>query len=358
MNDPFTAKTIPAFEFGAGVFDRLVDHIVRLGTSVLVLTDASHEKGQARLQKLLSDLSARDVSFHHEEIALQERPQDDEFQIGMTAALSFDCLVSIGGGRLIDGAKSLAGNKPHIAVTTSIGTGAAMNNLVFGPSGKEVLAPPRVVIADPDLMTDLDRGEFASRALGVWALLSEAYIAPASSIYADALIWSGLEAFSQGFLPGLEGAQQGRERLLYASLMSGIGCGQSGYGLVHRFAYRLEQMTSLTYGEAAASLLAELTHLQIEALSDRFPDHPAMDKYAMLGELLASRPFEDREEAYASLVGTLRRWAARLEIPRIPLDEADVEKLVQDVLDNWDDGALAIPLLAEELEIAILRRLV
>ena len=53
-------------------------------------------------------------------------------------------------------------------------------------------------------------------------------------------------------------------------------------------------MSDLTYAQACSTLCAEICDFQIQLLSDRLPDSEAMDKYAMVGELLASRPFEDR----------------------------------------------------------------
>jgi len=272
-----------------------------------------------------------------------------------------DCVISMGGGRAIDTGKLVAQNHPHIAIPTTAGTGAAMNGVIFGGESahqetQQTSLLPTLVLGDPSFIDEMDRDDFAARAIGVLMLLSESYVSPKASALSDALVWSGLEAFARGFVSGVDGETEGRDDVFYASLMAGVGSGQAGFGLTHRLGAALEQKSNLTYAQASATVCAETSDVQIQMLSERLPDSLAIDKYAMIGELIAARPFEDREEAYASLVGTLRRWVARLELPKLPLDEKELDDLCAGITSHHTDETVPIRLSQADLIAPLLRR--
>ncbi len=357
----FSINAVPALTFGRGSFHELAKRASSFGTRILLVGDQYLQDHPSLLKDIINNLVTAGLIVEHVHARgkqTQEASNKIEARINLNA---YDCIVSIGGGRAIDIGKLLSKQCPHIAVPTTAGTGAAMNAIIFG--GDDALQEthlsilqPDMVLADPSFLDEMDRDGFAARALGVLMLLTEAYISPKASVFSDALVWSGLEAFAQGFVKGVEGDTNGRDRVFYASLIAGIASPQTGFGLTHRLAATIEQNSKLSYAQAGATICAEITDLQISYLGDFLPDHPAMDKYALIGELLAERPFEDREEAYASLIGTLRRWISRLALPKLPLKEAILRDVIQHVLKGWDNETLPIAIAEEDLLETLLRR--
>lgn len=361
MNKGFGISGLPELIFERGAFLKFAEKLANFGSRVLVISDAYMKEHPNLLKNTVDSLSQEGLSFEHVSVSSKQTQQaahDIGDQIDLT---QIDCIVSIGGTRAIDVAKLISSRHPHMAVPTTAGTGAAMNGVVFGGASahqgtQDISFLPRIVVADPAFIDDMARDDFAARALGVLSLLMEAYISPKASVLSDALVWSGLEAFARGFVPGVEGKAQGREAVFYASLMAGVGAGQAGYGLTHRLAALIERSSDLSYAQASATICAETCDLQIQVLSERLPDHAAMDKYALVGELLGARPFEACEEAYASLVGTLRRWVARLDVPKLNLSDSQLNEICSEVTHDWDESVLPVGLNRDDILESLLRR--
>jgi alcohol dehydrogenase class IV len=361
MIEGFTSTGLPQMSYGRGAFSRLDQHLLSFGPRTLMISDAYMKEHPSLFDEMSQALKNAGLSFEHLSVLSTDTQENAQEILKNIDLYQFDSVVSIGGGRAIDVAKLVSRGLPHIAVPTTAGTGAAMNGVIFG--GKSAHQEtrltsllPNVVLADPAFIDDMGRVDFATRALGVFNLLLEAYISPKSSILSDAFIWSGLESFARGFVQGLDGNPSARDDVFYASLMAGAGSGQAGFGLSHRLACVIEYKSSLSYAEASATLCAEICDLQIQLLSDILPDHSAMDKYALVGELLAGRPFDACEEAYASLIGTLRRWVARLELPKLQLSEDELLLICQDICADWDEDVLPLRISEDDLLDSLLRR--
>ncbi len=357
----FQANGLPELVFGRGIFEELTERVHPFGQRVLIVGDA-YLRDHPSLQKdLIEGLKTSGLTATHVSATGKQTVEASREILKQTNLDEIDSVISIGGGRAIDAGKLVSLGLPHIAIPTTAGTGAAMNGVIFGGDSahqetQQADHLPTLVLGDPRFIDEMDRDDFAARGIGLLMLLVEAYIAPKASVMSDAMVWSGLEAFSKGFVPGIEGDTDGRDDVFFASLMAGVGSGQAGYGITHRLGAVIEQKTDLSYAEACATICAEMTDLQIQVLSERLPDHPAMDKYAMVGELLAGRPFDNREEAYASLVGTLRRWVTRLELSKISLDSNQLENLCGVVLEDWDEQVLPIRMFESDLIDPLLRR--
>lgn len=334
------ANGVPGLIFERGAVSHLAAHCQAFGSTFLIVKDKNIASSHVMFEQMRE--AGLDISFD-------------------TTESAWDGVLSVGSARAIDQAKQLSGTKPHICVPTTVGIGASMNGVIFNGTRlpqeeNSTQNLPTLVIADADFIDDMDRHDFAMRAIGTLMMLTDAYISRRATVLSDALAWSGLEKFAQGFLPGVEGDAEGREQVFYASLMAGLGSGLAGFGLSHNLAAIIEQQTDLRYAQISATLSAEITDLQINQLADCLPDDPATDKYAMIGELLAARPFDVREEAYASLVGTLRRWVARLDLPKLEMSRQDLNAILKDVLDQSDRSVLAPIIQFDDLGRAIERR--
>jgi alcohol dehydrogenase len=156
-----------------------------------------------------------------------------------------------------------------------------------------------------------------------------------ASPFTDALASSGMQAFRDGFWqardPADPLAQQGYQKLAYASLCSGITLAQCGLGSVHGLASPLGAFFPIPHGVVCGTLVGAATRVNIRAMREREPDNPALRKYAEAGILLSGRMFNSEEAAQDGLVELLEQWTRQLALPRLGgfgMSEADIGRVV------------------------------
>jgi alcohol dehydrogenase len=233
---------------------------------------------------------------------------------------------------------------PLVAAPTTAGTGSeATKNAVLslrGPDGfkksfRDAQLVARVAIVDPQLLASCPKGLVAANGMDAFTQLLESYVALGAGPFTDALAWSGMAAFRDGFWPAWEAghpdAAAGRARIAHASLMSGITLAQAGLGSVHGLASPLGAFFPIPHGVVCGTLVAEATAVNIGALQARASESPALAKYHRVAELLHRQHIKDRAEALEALVGLLRDWVQRLGLPRLGaygLSEADLNRVI------------------------------
>jgi alcohol dehydrogenase len=305
-------------------------------------------------------------------------------------------VLGIGGGSVLDAAKAIAGllmpgnsvmdhlegvglghpyvgpATPFVAVPTTAGTGSeATKNAVLSRGGAEGFKKSfrhedlvaRVAIVDPELLRSCPKPLIAANGMDAFTQLLESYVSAKASPFTDALAWSGLEAFRDGFWAAWEAdgaaAELGYERLAYASLLSGITLAQAGLGSVHGLASPLGAYFAIPHGEVCGALVAEATAINIKALKEREPTAPALEKYARASRLLNRQALPDQEQALEALIVLLRAWTARLPLPRLSrygVDETQLPRIVA----NCRGGSMQtnpLVLTDEELETLVRARL-
>jgi alcohol dehydrogenase class IV len=89
------------------------------------------------------------------------------------------------------------------------------------------------------------------------------------------------------------------EDLLFASLCGGLCLANGGLGAVHGFAGPLGGMLHAPHGALCAALLAPVMEMNLRALADRAPEHPARARYQEIAEILTGRPGVAAVEAVA-----------------------------------------------------------
>jgi len=254
---------------------------------------------------------------------------------------------------------------PFVAVPTTAGTGSeATKNAVLSQQGvdgfKKSFRHPdlvaQVAVVDPDLLASCPKPQIAANGMDAFTQLLESYVSLRASAFTDALASSGMQAFRDGFwLAWTEGdpmAQQGYERIAYASLCSGITLAQCGLGSVHGLASPLGAFFPVSHGVVCGTLVAEATRVNIRALRQRQPDSPALRKYAEAGALLIGEPFASDSAAQDGLVDLLDDWTARLNLPRLSqfgVSDSDIPRIVA----NCRGGSMQTnPLVLEDTELA------
>lgn len=368
---PFTIARLPRIVFGAGAGAGIAREARGSGRRALVVTGRRSFRESPRWADF--EDSCRRVGLEFDTVAVEDEPSPDlvDETVARFRAAGIEVVIGIGGGSALDAAKAVAGllipgnsvmdhlegvgrcvpyegpAVPFIAVPTTAGTGSeATKNAVLsrrGPQGfkksfRDERLVARVAIVDPALLAGCSAAQMAANGMDALTQLLESYVSPRANPMTDALAWSGMQAFREGFFAAWEGAGRtdaaagaGRSGAAYASLMSGITLAQTGLGAVHGLASPLGAYLPIGHGVVCGTLLAAATEVNIRALGRRDPESPALAKYAATGRLLSGRDEPERQRALDLLVETLSGWVERLHIPRLGalgMTAADVSRVV------------------------------
>jgi alcohol dehydrogenase class IV len=244
-----------------------------------------------------------------------------------------DAVVGLGGGSALDLAKAVAAMAtnqgelldylevvgrgqplqvrplPCVAIPTTAGTGSEVTrNAVIGvPSAKvkvSLRSPmllPILAVLDPDLLHGLPRPVVASSGLDALSHLVEAFVSSRANPMTDALAALGLACSARALrLAYTTGLGSGvAEDLQLASLCGGLCLANGGLGAVHGFAAPLGGMVSAPHGALCAALLAPVMEMNLRALAERSPEHPARSRYQELAEIVTGRRGAEADEGVA-----------------------------------------------------------
>jgi len=367
MINPFSIARLPRIEFGAGGIKKLPDLIAQYGNRVLLVTGQRSFPESPHWRTLLAALEKADVDWAQVRINDEPSPQNVDETVRQFHGKAFTAVAGIGGGSVLDAAKAIAGllpvgdsvmdylegvgpEKPYqgpalpfIAVPTTAGTGSeATKNAVLsvrGPNGfkksfRDDQLVPQYALLDPDLLASSPPTQIAANAMDALTQLLESYVSIKANPFTDALAESGLRAVRDGLFAWYENggnAAEGRTQMAYAALLSGIGLAQTGLGSVHGLASPLGAFFPIPHGAVCGTLVGAATRVNLAALRERDPDHPAWRKYARAGDLLYGRHFPSLEEGHAALLALLDEWTERLNLPRLNtygIQESDFPQIV------------------------------
>jgi alcohol dehydrogenase len=174
-------------------------------------------------------------------------------------------------------------------------------------------------LIDPDLLASCPPAVIAANGMDAFTQLLESYVSSRAMPLTDSLAWGGMRAARDGLLAlyAESGDATARERMAYAAMISGITLAQVGLGSVHGLAAPLGAFFPMPHGVVCGTLVAAATRVNIEAMQARAPAHPALEKYALVGRLLAREQGLDQTDAHRALVATLEAWTAALALPRL-----------------------------------------
>jgi alcohol dehydrogenase class IV len=367
FND-FSISRLPRIVYGAGSIEKLPELIGQYGRQLLLVTGERSFRRRPQWQHLIDTLEQLQIHWDNVAVSGEPSPELVDETVFQYSAENIDVVVGIGGGSVLDAAKAIAGLLPHgnsvldhlegvgkgidyhspalpfIAVPTTAGTGSeATKNAVLsrqGPDGfkksfrHECLVPEYALI-DPELLAGCPTALIAADGMDAFTQLLESFVSSKANPFSDALAWSGLAAVKQGFLDAWRGqepkAGQGRCAMAYAALLSGITLAQVGLGSVHGLASPLGAFFPIPHGVVCGTLVAAASEVNIRALQQRQPNHPALAKYAQVGRLLGDLPDASDEQARQALLQILRDWTDLLELERLSaygIREDDFDKIV------------------------------
>ena len=351
--DPFSIARLPRIEFGSGSFDRVAELARAYGNRALIVTGAKSFPSSARWRQLMQAFSALEIRYGHVTIEGEPSPEMIDEAVKAHAAANVDVVVGIGGGSALDAAKGIAGllrvkqtvldylegvgpelpykgpAVPLIAVPTTAGTGSeATKNAVLSKQGKDGFKKSfrddklvaEIAIVDPDLLSSCPRDVIAANGMDALTQLIESYVSLRTNVFTDALGISALRAVRDGLvqLYQSDGADaDARERMAYASLISGINLAQTGLGSVHGLASPLGAFYPIPHGVVCGTLVATATRVNIKAMQEREPENIALMRYARISEVLWQRRFKSIEDALEQLVALLQQWTDDLQLDKL-----------------------------------------
>jgi alcohol dehydrogenase class IV len=349
---------IPAdVRFGAGRVSEVPEALLGLGASrVLVITGRTTSRADA-VRSALREAGVPSIPFG---VATEPSIERVRAAVELLTEAGCDAVLGYGGGSAIDVAKAAAvlattGTDPRehlevigagrpierpgvpcVAVPTTAGTGSEVtrNSVLSGGGVKASLRSPlmlpKVAMVDPDLLVGLPAPSIAASGMDALSQLIEPLLSRRANPFSDALARDGIRrsarSLRRGYEDGMEDAGV-REDLALASLLSGMCLANSGLGAVHGIAAAAGARLSAPHGAVCAAVLAAAMEVNLRALRDRAPEHPAIERMAEVATLLTSQPDASPEDAIA----WLQELTAVLSIPGLAsygLNDVEIEAVV------------------------------
>jgi alcohol dehydrogenase class IV len=333
---------IPAdVRFGAGRVSEVPEALAGLGaTRVLVITGRTTSRADA-VRSALTEAGISSIAF-----GVATEPSIDRVgaAIALLAEAGCDAVLGFGGGSAIDVAKAAAvlatsgtdplehlevigagrpiekPGLPCVAVPTTAGTGSEVtrNSVLSGGGVKASLRSPlllpKVAVVDPDLLVGVPKPTIAASGMDALSQLIEPLLSLRANPFTDALARDGIRrsarSLRRAYQEGMEDSGV-REDLGLASLFGGMCLANSGLGAVHGLAAAAGAKLSAPHGAVCAAVLAAAMEVNLRALRDRAPDHPALRRMAEVATLGTDRSDATPEDA----ITWLQELTAALSIP-------------------------------------------
>ena len=255
-------------------------------------------------------------------------------------------VVALGGGRVVDAAKGIAGadGLECAALPTTL-SGAPMTSIHRMPAGVDAwrLVRPSLVVADADLMASQPPQPRAASAMNALAHAAEALYGPMANPVSElaALRAAGLLA------QGLEAAdeQEARRDLALGAILAGYAVGAAGFALHHLVGQTLVRVTGVPHARAYAVLLPHT----LRAMAPRAPR-----EVAALGAALGAEPGPD---AVPERVAELAALSGVTRLSEIGVEPDAVDEIVEQILARPDLGNTPDPPGEDELRTLVQRAL-
>ncbi len=307
---------------GHGSLASIAKEVVDLGCSrALILTDPGIVA--AGLTKL-----ARDALSDFCVGVFDNIPQDTNLEtvdaaVEMARQLKADCIVSVGGGSVIDTAKAVCTTlknggccndniswsrlhepqTPHIVIPTTSGTGsevtwaAVINNKTAGRKSYiiESRLAPNIAILDPRFTMTLPARLTAGTAMDAMTHAVEALTTITTNPICDGLALHAIRLIRENLPIAVKDGQNeaARLNLAAASTMAGCAFTISFVALAHSMAHTIGHLYGVPHGEACGLVLPKVMRFNV--------DH-AMDKLVLIAQSLGVNIFgmDKREAALAA----------------------------------------------------------
>lgn len=294
-------KTARKLVTGVNASEKLVEYIQQLNmTRILVLTDKGVLNSLA-VKNIEQNLINHSISYS---IYSDITPEPEIEVVLKTKTFfdndTFDGVVAIGGGSVIDTAKCVAiyGNNdgplenlfgenkvkhkglPVIVLPTTAGTGSEVTNISILSDTKNQVKKgivsdyllPDVAIVAPELTLSCPPSITAASGVDALVHAIESFISVNASPLTDALAIQAMTLIMRSLPIAYANPEnmQAREDLANASLMAGLAFGNAGVGAVHALAYPLGGRFHMAHGVSNALLLPYVMEFNKIACLEKF----------------------------------------------------------------------------------------
>jgi len=367
----FQLSPLPQIIFGDGVINQVPANIEKFGQKALIVTGAKSFCGSSNWTTLQIELKKLNIEFEIFHVSDEPSTKLIDQAVTQFKTESIEVVVGIGGGSVLDAAKAIAGllpfgnsildhlegvgagieytgpALPFIAVPTTAGTGSeATKNAVISERGSkgykksfrhETLVP-KIAIVDPGLLSSCSALQIAANGMDAFTQLIESYVSTKANDFTDALALDGIKSVIDGFIFAWQGGNSkqaifGRNKMAYASLISGITLAQVGLGSVHGLASPLGAFFPIPHGIVCGTLLAEATYENIAAMKSRDAENSALKKYALIGRMISNDDALTQDESLNALVRVLNEWTELLKLPTLSkygIKKEDFTKIISE----------------------------
>ncbi|HEX7209392.1 MAG TPA: iron-containing alcohol dehydrogenase [Propionibacteriaceae bacterium] len=350
---------VPAdVRFGAGRVSEVPAALAALGARrVLVVTGRTTSRAEA-VRSMLTEVGISSIAFG---VATEPSIERVRAAVALVAEAGCDAVLGFGGGSALDVGKAVAvlatsgadpldhlevigdgrpitrPGLPCVAVPTTAGTGSEVtrNSVLSGgrvkASLRSPLLLPKLAVIDPDLLIGVPRPTIAASGMDALSQLIEPLLSQRANPFTDALARDGMRrsarSLGRAYQEGMEDPAV-REDLALASLFGGLCLANAGLGAVHGLAAAAGARLSAPHGAVCAAVLAAAMDVNLRALRDRAPEHPALARMTEVASLLAGQPDATPEEA----IGWLQDLTTALSIPGLASygldDDAEISEVV------------------------------
>lgn len=317
---PFEFATASRIIFGSGTQDQIGALAKGFGERALLVTGTNLSRVRSIVDSL-ADSGVVTATF-----SVDSEPTIEMARAGVQAARDHEAqvIIGVGGGAALDTGKAVAalltnpgdpldylevigrGKKlsipsaPYIAIPTTAGTGAEVTmNAVLASAEQRVKVSlrspsmlPRIALIDPQLAVGLPAPITARTGMDALTQLIEPYVSNKANPITDAIALEGLRHGAPALRPAVEGAETGsedlaaREAMALASLCGGLALANAKLGAVHGFAAPIGGMFDAPHGAICAALLPPVIRVNLRALREREPAHPAVTRYETVARVV------------------------------------------------------------------------
>jgi maleylacetate reductase len=234
-------------------------------------------------------------------------------------------IVALGGGRVIDAAKGVAGCDELLcaAVPTTL-SGSPMTRFHRMPAGVDEwrLVRPSVVIVEPDLTASQPPEARSASAMNALAHAAEALYGPVANPVSELAALRAASLLAQGLESPDEAAA--RADLALGAILAGYAVGAAGFALHHVVGQTLVRVTGVPHARAYAALLPHT----LRAMVPRAPE-----RLVLLAEALGA---ERRAEGAPERVAELAALSGTSTLSELGVRPDQVDAIVEAILERPD----------------------
>jgi len=247
-------------------------------------------------------------------------------------------IVALGGGRVIDSAKAIAGadGLRCAAVPTTL-SGAEMTPFHRMPAGVDDFrfVRPALVVADPELMASQPAPQLAASAMNALGHAMEALYTPLASPVSELAALRATELLASG-LTGRD--EPSRDEVALGSLLAGYAVGAAGFAVHHAACQTLVRVAGTPHAETNAVMLPHFAR----AMAPRAP--------RVMGALARALGADsDDPGAAAERIAALAAGAGATTLSELGVEREQLDELVEAALAHPAIGNTPDPIGAHEL---------